>query len=47
MVRMIHKLTGSVMLVAEDKVEEYKAAGHKVAVDIPQEPVKKTTKTRK
>lgn len=30
-VKMINSLTGSEMLVAEDRVEEYKAAGHKVA----------------
>ena len=31
MVEFIHSLTGSKMLVAEDRVEEYKAAGHKLA----------------
>ena len=28
MVEFINKLTGSKMFVAEDRVEEYKAAGH-------------------
>jgi hypothetical protein len=31
MVEFIHSLTGSKMLVAENRVEEYKAAGHKLA----------------
>ena len=30
-VKMINSLFGNVMWVAEDKVEEYKAAGHKLA----------------
>ncbi len=32
MVKFINKWTGSEMWVAEDRVEEYKAAGHKVAL---------------
>lgn len=32
MVKFINKWTGSTMWVAEDRVEEYKAAGHKLAV---------------
>ena len=44
MVRMIHKLTGSVMFVPENKVEEYKAAGHKVAVETKEPAKKKTTR---
>lgn len=31
MVRFINKFTGTEMWVAEDRVEEYKAAGHKLA----------------
>jgi hypothetical protein len=31
MVKMINKHFGTEMLVAEDRVEEYKAAGHKLA----------------
>lgn len=38
MVEFIHSLTGSKMLVAENRVEEYKAAGHKLAA------VKKSSK---
>ena len=31
MVRFINKYTGTDMWVADDRVEEYKAAGHKLA----------------
>lgn len=31
MIRMINKLTNTEMWVAENRVEEYKAAGHKLA----------------
>lgn len=31
MVEFINRLTGGTMWVAEDRVEEYKAAGHKLA----------------
>ena len=34
MVKFINKLTGTDMWVAEDRVEEYKSAGHKLA-DVP------------
>ena len=50
MVEFINGLTGTQMWVADDRVEEYKAAGHKLAA-IPseaakpiKEPVKKTVK---
>lgn len=33
MVKFINKLTGGEMWVAEDRVEEYKAAGHKLAAE--------------
>jgi hypothetical protein len=47
MVRFINKLTGTDMWVADDRVEEYKAAGHKLA-DIPKtEKPKGKTKTAK
>lgn len=39
MVRMINKLTGTLMWVAEERVKEYEAAGHKLAADVS-EPVK-------
>lgn len=39
MVKMKNRLTGSTMWVAENRVEEYKAAGHKLAASaIPREP---------
>ena len=31
MVKMINKTFGNIMLVSDDRVEEYKAAGHKLA----------------
>lgn len=49
MVRFIHKLTGTEMWVAEERQEEYKAAGHKLAApDKPaaKKPVKTPKKTR-
>lgn len=33
MLKFISKLTGNVMYVAEDRKEEYLAAGHKLAVE--------------
>ena len=49
MVQMVNRLTGTVMWVAEGRVEEYKAAGHRLAADPKpdkpaQEPKRKTTK---
>ena len=35
MVKFINRLTGSEMWVAEDRVEEYKAAGHRPAASDP------------
>ena len=35
MIRFINRFTGNEMWVAEDRVEEYKAAGHKLAADNP------------
>lgn len=34
MVKFINKLTGSEMWIADDRVEEYKAAGHSPAVEL-------------
>lgn len=42
MVKFINKTTGSVMYVADERVEEYKAAGHKLAAK-PETPKKKQT----
>lgn len=58
MVEFINKLTGTKMFVADDRVEEYKAAGHTavdsivaeaayVEVDEEVPVVKKATKKRK
>lgn len=47
MVRFINKLTGGVMYVHESRVDEYKAAGHKLAavsVKNAEKPKKKTKK---
>lgn len=45
MVKFINRLTGGEMYVSEDRVEEYKAAGHKLAADLSEQkksmPVKK------
>ena len=47
-VKMINSLTGSEMWVTEDRVKEYKAAGHKMADEVtkkkPAKAVKKKTK---
>lgn len=47
MVRFINKITGGVMYVHESRVDEYKAAGHKLAavsVKNTEKPKKKTKK---
>lgn len=45
MIKFINKLTGGEMWVAEDRVEEYKAAGHKLAaVPDATKPAKKPKK---
>ena len=47
MIKMIDRFTGVDMWVAEEKVEKYKEAGHKLASE-PEEPKKPTKKgTRK
>lgn len=47
MVEFINKLTGSLMLVAEDRVEEYKAAGHTLAASAPVKPAEKKPAEKK
>lgn len=50
MVKMINKHFGNEMLVAEHRVEEYKAAGHKLAAsdtEPAKEAPKKKTKSAK
>lgn len=46
MVKMIHAQFGNEMWVAENRVEEYKAAGHKLAVSAT-EPAEKPKKAEK
>jgi hypothetical protein len=43
MVKMINKHFGNEMLVAEDRVEEYKAAGHKLAASDTVKPAEEET----
>lgn len=45
MIRFINRLTGTVMLVSEQRKEEYLAAGHRL-IELPAEPAKPTRKTR-
>lgn len=45
MVKFVNKLTGSEMWVAKDRVEEYLAAGHKLAEK--KSPPKKTTRRKR
>ena len=42
MVKFINRITGTTMWVSEDRVEEYKAAGHRPAASpVTPEPTKK------
>jgi hypothetical protein len=47
MVKFINKITGTEMLVANDRVQEYKAAGHKLAADLGTKPSKEEPKQEK
>jgi len=47
MVRFINRVTGSVMWVHESRLQEYLAAGHKLAASTRTEPEKKPRKTTK
>ena len=49
MVKFIHGRTGNEMWVADDRVDEYKAAGHKPAADAvkPANKPKRTTKKQR
>lgn len=51
MIELINALTGVSMLVADDRVDEYTAAGHKLAVSTtvekPKEAPKKRATTKK
>lgn len=45
MIKLINKVTNTPMWVADDRVEEYKAAGHKLAAEAT--PTKEVPKKRK
>ena len=48
MVKFINRATGTIMWVADERVDEYKAAGHSLAADVSaEEPAEKPKKTRK
>ena len=47
MVRFINAITGTEMLVANDRVQEYKAAGHILAADLGTKPSKEEPKQEK
>ena len=42
MIRLINKVTGTEMMVAENRVAKYLAAGHRLAVELvkPEQPIK-------
>lgn len=44
MVKFINRLTGTEMWVADDRVEEYKAAGHKLAAENVEKPKKESVR---
>lgn len=44
MVEFVNKLTGGAMWVHESRVDEYKAAGHKLAADFFAEPKEEAPK---
>ena len=47
MVKLRNRLTGSIMWVTDDRVEEYKKLGHKVVDEtISEKPAKKPTKAK-
>ena len=47
MIKFINKVTGTEMWVAENRVDEYKAAGHKPAADPIKKPTEKPKATKK
>lgn len=50
MIKLINKVTNTPMWVADDRVEEYKAAGHKPAAEplkpVEEEPAKKSRRKK-
>lgn len=47
MIKFININTGTEMWVADNRVEEYKAAGHKLAAENAEKPKKKPVKKEK
>lgn len=47
MVKFVNKQTGTIMWVADERAEEYKAAGHKPAAIPKAEPTKKRAVRKK
>ncbi len=47
MTKMIDRVTGVSMWVADNRVEEYLAAGHKLAADLQPEPQEEKPKRKK
>ena len=47
MILFINKVSGNEMWVAEDRIEEYKAAGHKLAAETAKPTKTKAKKTTK
>lgn len=47
MIKLINKVTNTPMWVADDRVEEYKAAGHKLAASPVEKPAKAEAVTEK
>ena len=44
MIRFINRISGAEMMVASDRVEEYKRQGHILAADLGTKPIKKAPK---
>jgi hypothetical protein len=44
MIKMVNRITGTEMWVADNRVGEYMAAGHKLAVEPAEKPAKKPVK---
>ena len=47
MIKMINAQFGNEMWVADDRVEEYKAAGHKLAASSSEKPAEEKPKAKK
>ena len=47
MIKFINRITGTEMWVADDRKDEYIAAGHKPAADDAVKPIKKVTRKTK